>query len=218
MRSAGDTRPLRASCGIVPGAAVPMLGALLAATLLLSGCSTGSSPSETISPTAAEVLAGVEAALGEQEPLDPGEVVVPEGCRLVVETDEYDFETEVVVCDEEPATTDPGSTATTTTALPQPAPLEGWGGSADARAVARRLRDAVVEQTGCESPQDLITLESLTETVPAEVAASFSAAVEDLRRSAELCNIDVAGWQAALESALDHLEEMTAILLESADG
>ena len=196
--------------------------------VLIAACS-GSTPSDpSLSPTASEVLHRIDDALGEQAPLDPDQAVVPEGCRLVIETDEYNFETEVVVCDEDPTTTTTTSgtqvgstdstTTTTTIVLVEPADLEGWGGSEDAREIARRLRRVVVEQTECDTQRDLIALENLATAIPLEIKESFLAALQDLRRSAESCNVDDAGWRRALEDALDDLEQMLAVLRESSDG
>jgi len=196
-------------------------GTLLLAliTLLLATACSSEAEESVLSPTAAAVLGRVDAALGEQAPLDPDEVAVPEGCRLVIETDEYNFETEVVVCDEEPTTTSTseGTEGSDTTTPPTTTPFEPpsiaeWMGSSDARSLARRLRRALVEQSGCESPRDLIALENLAAHTPVEVRDLFLAATQDLRRSADLCNLDVAGWRDALEDALDHLAEITTVL------
>ena len=83
--------------------------------------------------------------------------------------------------------------------------MSTWGGSADARSVARNLRRVLVEQTGCHNPQDLIALENLVAATPTEIRAYLQAAMADLNQSADLCNVDVAGWHQALESALDDI-------------
>ncbi len=205
-------------------------------TALLATACTGGAEDDRPAALAAEALHRVDAALGERPDLDPDEVVVPEGCRLVVETDEYGFETEIVVCDDpattttttttEPpggstSTTEPAGATTTTTEPPAPTttaiaaarpPLEGWGGSEDARTIARRLRRVVVEQSGCEGPRDLISLENFAAVVPAEILDPYLAAIENLRRSADACNTDAVVWREALEAALDHLEAMASIL------
>jgi len=194
---------------------------LLAA--LLTACSS-ESDALGLSSTAIEVLARVDAAFGEQAPLDPDEVVVPEGCRLVIEKDEYNFETEVVVCDEEPTTTTstsegtegPDTTVPPATAPFEPPSLAEWMGSSDARSIARRLRRALIQQSGCESSQDLNALENLAARTPIEIKDLFLAAMQNLRRSADLCNLDVSGWRGALEDALDDLADITT-LLEAAD-
>jgi hypothetical protein len=115
----------------------------LCLALLTAACSDGDGPNDAAAASA-EVMARVEAAIGEQVALDPGEVVVPEGCRLLIETDEYGFETEFVVCDHEsPATTttsgetspegEEPTTSTMMTGSTVPAELSTWGGSVDAR-------------------------------------------------------------------------------------
>jgi len=203
-----------------PRTASRLIGIGVVTLLLATACSSEAEES-VLSPTAVAVLARVDEALGEQAPLDPDELVVPEGCRLVIETDEYNFETEVVVCDEEPATTTTSTSETTegsgTTVPPTTAPFEPpsiveWMGSSDARSLARRLRRALIQQSGCESPQDLIALENLAALTPLEIRDLFLAATQDLRRSAELCNLDVAGWRDALEDSLDHLADITVVL------
>lgn len=202
---------------------------LAALTLCLAlpaaGCSPGDG-NDAAAAASAAVMARVDAAIGEQTPLDPGEVVVPEGCRLAIETDEYGFETEFVVCDDEPPATTttsgeapPGgeepATSTIVTTSTVPAELSTWGGSEDARNVARNLRRVLVEQTGCHSPQDLIALENLAATSPAEIRSPLQAAVADLKRSADLCNVDVIGWHQALGAALDDLEDVIAVFEEA---
>jgi len=52
---------------------------------------------------------------------------------------------------------------------------------------------------------------------PAEIRPLLQAAVTDLRRSADLCNIDVTGWQQSLEDALDDLEDVVAVFEENVD-
>jgi hypothetical protein len=42
--------------------------------------------------------------------------------------------------------------------------------------------------------------------------------VADLKRSADLCNVDVAGWHQALGAALDDLEDVIAVFEETVDG
>jgi len=184
---------------------------ILCLSLTAVACSDGDDPDDGTAAASAEVMARVEAIFGEQTPLDPGEVAVPEGCRLVIETDEYGFETEIVACDEAPNTTVPAESEGVV------AELSAWGGSVDARGVARNLRRVLVEQTGCNTPQDLIALENLVDVSPAEIRPLLQAAVTDLRRSADLCNVDVAGWQQALEDALDDLDDAVAVFEENVD-
>jgi hypothetical protein len=211
-----------------------LLTFVLVSLLMTAACSDGASAPEA-AEAAAQVIARVNAATVNPTPVDPGEAVVPEGCRLVVETDEYGFETEIVLCDEEPEeppasttapagtgdtadtadTADTESTTTSTIAPADPLSLEEWIGSADARGTARWLRRLAIGQTGCESPADLVTLENLALSAPPEIREPLVAAATDLRRGSELCNDDVRGWQEALESALDHLEDLTAILEEA---
>ena len=200
----------------------------LCLALLAAACSPGDG-NDDAAAASAEVMARVEAAMGVQTPLDPGEVAVPEGCRLVIETDEYGFETEIVVCDDEPPATtatsggtSPGgedpTTSTMVSASTVPAEMSTWGGSKDARGVAHNLRRVLVEQTGCYESQDLIALENLVASSPAEIRSTLQAAVADLKRSADLCNVDEIGWQEALKAALDDLEDVTAVFEEAGDG
>jgi len=183
----------------------------LCLTLLTAACSPGEG-SDGAAAASARVMARVEAIFGEQTPLDPGEVAVPEGCHLVIEMDEYGFETEIVACDQVPGTTPPGDDGVV---APE---LSTWGGSVDARSVARNLRRVLVEQTGCHNPQDLIALANLVDAAPTEIRAHLQAAVADLNQSADLCNVDVAGWRQALQAALDDLEGVIAVLEETVDG
>jgi len=184
---------------------------ILCLSLVTVACSDGDDPDGTAAAASAEVMARVEAVFGEQPSLDPGEVVVPEGCRLVIEKDEYGFETEIVACDDD---LDPAMPTEGEEVAPE---LSAWGGSGDARGIARNLRRVLVEQTGCNTPQDLISLENLVAASPAEIRPLMQAAVADLRRSADLCNVDAAGWQQGLEDALNDLDDVVAVFEEALD-
>jgi len=200
---------------------------LAVGVILAAACSDADLTSGAPSPVAAEVLARVDAVLGEDARPEPGAVEVPEGCRLVIELDEYGFETELVVCDEPPeqSTTVPSGTVpgepggTTTSNPPDQAPdMAAWVGSQEARDLARRLRPVLIGQSGCEGPHDLIALTNQAAAAPAEIRAPLQEAVAALAQSAHLCNVDVAGWQAATETALDHLEQVIEILGEVSAG
>ena len=182
----------------------------LSLALLAAACSDDDGHDDAAA--SAQIMARVEAIFGEQTPLDPGEVAIPEGCRLVIETDEYGFETEGVACDGDPGATTPAADGGDASGL------STWGGSGDARSVARNLRRVLVEQTGCDGPQDLIALENLVHASPAGIRAPLQAAMADLNQSADLCNVDVAGWHQALESALNNLEKVIGAFEETVDG
>ena len=115
---------------------------LLVLTALAASACSGDAEPDPAAATAAEVLERVEEALGAQEP-PPEELEVPEGCRIVIEIDEYDFETEVLVCDEDPATT-----TTTTTLPPGSDAVAAWVGTQEARRTAQHLGQLVIAQTG----------------------------------------------------------------------
>jgi len=174
----------------------------LSLTLLAAACSEDPGPDAAAKATA-EVMAMVEQALGAQIPVDPDEIVVPEGCRIVIEVDEYDFETEIVVCDE-----DPSPTTTTTIATTD---VTGWLESPDARAVANALVNVVLMQEGCADTTPIDRLADLLESAPPLIGSSLGQAIPDLYRMATACD-DPDEWQAALEAALDHLEAASAIL------
>jgi hypothetical protein len=200
---------------------------LAVGVILAAACSNADLSSGSLSPIASEVLARVDAVLGEDAGPEPGAAEVPEGCRLVIELDEYGFETELVVCEEpaEPSTTVPSGTVpgepgeTTTSSPPDEAPdMAAWVGSQKARDLARRLRPVLIGQSGCAGPHDLIALTNQAAAAPDEIRAPLQEAVAALARSAHLCNVDVAGWQAATETALDHLEQVLEILGDEAAG
>jgi hypothetical protein len=173
------------------------------------------------------VLDRVNGVLGEETTMEPGEIEVPEGCRLEIELDEYGFETELVVCDDPAETTAPAGEATgepettiapETTEPSEPPALADWAGSAEARNLARRLRRVLIEQSGCQSSQELILLEADVEAAPTEIRQPLLDAVAALWRSAESCNVDAEAWRAATEEALDRLEQVAVILEEGAGG
>jgi hypothetical protein len=196
----------------------------LVVVLILGACSGSTADEAAISPIAAEVLNRVEAVVGPQEQADPTEPVAPEGCRFETQLDEYDFEVQVIVCDDDPepttsteATESTEATDSTEAGAETPRGLLEWAGSDDARQVALVLRKVLIEQTGCDHPQDLIALANLLTAMPIELQESFAAAIQDLQRSADLCNADVSGWRNAVEDALDDLQLMVAVLQEVLD-
>jgi len=173
----------------------------LSLALLAAACSEDPGP-DAAADASAEVMAMVEEALGSQVPVDPDEIVVPEGCRIVIEVDEYGFETEILVCDEDPATT---TTTIATTGM------TGWLESPDARAVANALVNVVLMQEGCTDTRPIDRLADLLDSAPPLIGSSLEEALPDLYRMAAACD-DPNEWQAALEAALDHLEAASAIL------
>ncbi|MBU1226379.1 MAG: hypothetical protein KJ698_04065 [Actinobacteria bacterium] len=174
----------------------------LALSLLAAGCS-NESGSTAAAVASAEVTARVEESMGTGAVVDPGATEVLEGCRIEIVEDEYGFETEIVVCDDEPASTTSSIPATD---------LASWLESRDARAVANALYSIVILQDGCNGTETIAQLEALAGAAPEAVAGPLEAAVADLYRMAAACKADDAEWQRALEDALDDLDTLAAIL------
>lgn len=186
------------------------VAALLAVALVTGACSNGAEDPHA-AEVAAEVLNRVDEEMGAREAVESGEVVVPEGCRLEIVTDEYGFEVEVVVCDDDPGTT------TTTSSIPE-GDLDAWLESRDARRFANALYAIVIQQEGCTNPDAIDDLRARASAAPAVVAGPVLDAAESLDRMVAACGTDIDAWQRALEDALDDLDTLAALLGEAPDA
>ena len=204
-----------------------MLATAFFVVTLLAACADDDGP-DASDPFATDVIAQVDAMLGAQSltAADGQDIVVPEGCSLVIEVDEYGFETEIVRCpDTVVDTTAPGTgspvedVTTSTVATGGDLPLGEWLGSVDARNLARRIRNGLIMQTGCS--RDLTELReaaALAAAAPKRVRTPLSEAVAALERSAMACNADPAAWLHHLNNALDAFGEFTVIVEERYGG
>jgi len=202
-----------------------MLTAAVSLAMLLAACADddGSDASEQF---ASDVIAQIDATFGTQSAVGGEDIVVPEGCSLVVEVDEYGFEVEIVRCPDtvtetpEPDTGGPTDEVTEyTVATGEDLPLREWLGSIDARNLARRIRNGLIMQTGCSGDlTELREADSLAAAAPDEVRAPLLEAIAAMERSAIACNTDLDVWLGELNAALDAFGEFTMIVEEFYGG
>ena len=192
---------------------------------LLTACADDDGP-DASEQFAADVISQVDAALGAQSTTVEEDIVVPEGCSLVIEVDEYGFEVEIVRCpDTAVETTEPGTgspveqVTASTVATGEDLPLGEWLGSVDARNLARRIRNGLIMQTGCSG--DLTELREagdLAAASPDEVRTPLREAIAAMERSAMACNVDPDAQLTELDAALDAFGEFTTIVEEHHGG
>jgi hypothetical protein len=196
---------------------IPAASVLIA--LAIAACSAETAPDPS-AEFADEVIEQVAEELGAQTNVGGEDIVVPEGCTLEIQEDEYGFETESVRCPDDTTTTSLPDGAEpedeiTTSVVPsgEGLSLNEWLGSADARNVARRIRSGLLLQTGCDG--DLADLEQarvFAAVSPEEIRDPLLEGIAALERSAAACNVDPALWHSELDAALGSFEQaITAI-------
>ena len=202
-----------------------LLATVVFVVTLLTACA-DDEPLDASEQFAADVISQVDAALGAQTTVAEEDIVVPEGCSLVIEVDEYGFEVEIVRCPDtvvgttEPSTGSPVDDVTASTvATSGDLPLGEWLGSVDARNLARRLRNGLIMQTGCGGDlTELMEADDLAAAAPEEVRSSLREAIAALQGSALACNADPDTWLSELNAALDAFGEFTMIVEEYHSG
>jgi len=90
--------------------------------------------------------------------------------------------------------------------------LWDWVRSGPAEALAVRLQDLLVAQTGCTSPLDLEWTRVAAASFPDPGRIPLTSAVDDLKTSGAACNRDADSWRTSLRDALLHLEDFNALL------
>lgn len=163
--------------------------------LLIASCASDETEPEAGAEVAATVIASVDAALGERD-VDPEIDSVPEGCRVEQTEDEYGFPVDVVVCDGEPDTVDPG----------EPLTFAQWAGGEDADALAVLIRDALVVGGGCADGDLVRDLEIAASAAPPDVRDPLESVAAELAQASTFCGTDPAQWEMHLRVAIASLE------------